>query len=587
MQWILDDPFLQGVLLHCILLVATCWLTYWDILRGQFVSDDWDGVANYDGTFKRISPPAHIPTTTSIPTVQTGNISGGSRWNDVLTWIRWQIGKAPNVNYNKPLDAAKPDGPRDQRQYLPSPLRHHRLNLFLFSGISIGIYSILAIIVNEPTAFLATLLWIVHPVGIQAVGWISGIGYVLATFFMVMGLNYAITFSATPLMQTPWAGAILAGYGVLQFLAFRSQFTSIAVVAILCYLHLWPFAVVAALVAAVGLYRTFAEVVSVRAKTFRQQQMGASTYLHPKKLVVVGKTIYYYTKLMLFPKRLGLYHTYGYHYPMPWIEWEDRYFWAGAGIAMAALAGAVWCPPPVSFAVLWIASFTVFVLNWITVHQFVAERYLWLPVVGVCLLVATYAPPWLFWLLAGLALMRTWAHLPTYFNELMFYQSNVWNHPNSEVALGNLGVTFLRLQLPGSAVDHWQVGTRVNPDYDVNWYNLYSIYRSQGMFDQARQFLLRALSCTTCHFPKEWRVELNTLDLEISWQRAMAEIPVKDRLVWQKANLERMLVDPALPHPDYWKAKMKWVDEQLIKHPPAPPALSATPPTVAPAAASS
>ena len=42
---------LQHLLGHCLLLVGTCWLTYWGILKGQWVSDDWDGVANYDGKF--------------------------------------------------------------------------------------------------------------------------------------------------------------------------------------------------------------------------------------------------------------------------------------------------------------------------------------------------------------------------------------------------------------------------------------------------------------------------------------------------------------------------------------------------------
>ena len=254
------------------------------------------------------------------------------------------------------------------------------------------------------------------------------------------------------------------------------------------------------------------------------------------------------------------------------MEWEDKYFWAGTALALGMLLAGVFLPPPVPFAVLWWFAFSVFVLNWITVHQFVAERYMWLPSVAFCLLVAAYAPAWLFWACFGILLMRTWAHLPTYFNELMFYQSNVWNHPTSEVAYGNLGVTFLRMQLPGSAVDHWTVGGQVNQDYDVNWYNLYSIYRSQHMFDQARTFLLKALSCTTCHFPKEWRDELNTLEMEIQWQKAMTPIPIPERDAWQKENLERLLKRTDVPYRPWWEGKYTALLEYLAKKPmPAPP----------------
>lgn len=560
-----------------LLLVGAAWITYADVIKGTWCSDDWDGVANQDGKFKRIAPPH--PTAKPVPgqsappvPAAMSQIAGGSFWNDVLTWLRYHIGKAPNKNYLKPVDPAKPDGPKDQRQFLPHPARHHRLNITLFSGIVVMAYAFLSTIVDERIAFLATLLWIVHPVGAQCVAWISGIGYILAAFFMFAGLNLAVLISNTSLLQNPVYTVCLVGlYGLCQFLAFRSQFTVIAVVAILVYLKLWPFVIIASLIAAVGLIRTINEVVSVRSDTFKQQQMAASTKLHPKKIVVVGKTIFFYLELLVFPKRLGLYHVRLYHYPMPITEWEDRYFWAGAALGVGLGVAAFILPPPIPFAILWLAAFTIFVWNWITVHQAIAERYMWIAALGLCLVVATYTPPWLYWLLFGILLMRTWAHLPTYYNELMFYQSNIWNHPSSEVAYGNLGVTYLRMQLPGAAVDHWSLGANVNQDYDVNYYNLYSIFRSQHLLEQARTFLLKALSCSTCHFPKEWRAELETLDMELAWQKALATVPQEQKDAWQKANVDRLLKDPNLPHRPWWEEKARQLNEWLKKKPLAPP----------------
>ena len=547
---------------HSLTLAGAVWLTYYDILHGQWVSDDWEGIAQYDGKFKRISHPGARGET--APVAQSPQ--GGSTWNDVLTWVRWQIGKAPNPNYNKLADPNKPVGPRDTRQFLPSPLRHHRLSLTLFSGVVVGVYCLLARLFGSDVAFYATLLWIAHPVGVQCVGWISGIGYLLACWWMVLGLNYALQF-AGPYSPAEWV-ILGVGYGVLQLLAFRSQFTAMAAVVILFSLHS-PYWIVALVVAFLGSYRTIREVVSVRSATFKAQQMGESTKLHWKKLVVVGKTFYYYVKLVLFPKRLGLYHTYGYHYPVPWIEWEDRYFWAGAALAVGALVGIVGAPPPIAFGLLWWGAFLVFVLNWITVHQFVAERYTWIPSIGICLIVATLAPTWLFWLLLGVALMRTWAHLPTYFSELHFYESNVWNHPKSEVAYGNLGVTYLRMQRGGSAQDTWAYGTTINPDYDVNWYNLASLYKSAGMLEEARKFLLKAVSCTTCHFPKEWRAELEVTEHEIEWRKAVIAQPPDQRDLWQKAMCEKLLAEPTLPKHlrTHFEAKLIGVTSALAGRP--------------------
>lgn len=553
-------------ILHCVALLVTVWISQFESLKGNWVSDDWDGIAKLTGKFQHIGHPTTAPSSSGgLPA--PGSIAGGSLWNDIVSWVRWQLCKTPNPSYNKPLDAAKPDGPRDTRQFIPSPLKHHRAQLIVMSGLVLLVYTFLSSIATPDIAFLATLLWTVHPVCCQTVTWISGQGYLTAAFFMFAGLNYALSYaSALPSLSRTEQVALLGGYGVLQWLAFRSQFTAIAAVVILTYLKLWPFAAVAGVIACIGAYRTIKEVVSVRAATFKQQQMGASTQFHWRKLVVVGKTLYYYTKLAFFPKRLGLYHTYGYHYPLPWIEWEDKYFWAGLAIGLAMLAGIIWAPSAlVAFGCLWWLAFIVFVLNLITVHQFVAERYVWLPVLGLCLIVAAYAPAWLFWAAFGVLIMRTWAHLPTYANELKFYQSNIWNHETSEVAFGNLGVTYLRLGHTGTAVDTWNVGANVNNDYDVNWYNLYSVFRGQGLHHEARQYLLKALSCSTCHFPKEWRKELETLEMEIAWQKAMATVPPEQRLAWQNRHLTESLKHPEMPHRDYWEAKHKRVKEEMAK----------------------
>ncbi len=244
--------------------------------------------------------------------------------------------------------------------------------------------------------------------------------------------------------------------------------------------------------------------------------MGQSTFFHWKKIVVVFKTLYYYTKLIFFPKRMGLYHTFGYHYEVPSIESEDKYFWAGVLLFCLGAIGIVIVPAPAQFSIAWFVAFIFMFLNWITIHQFVSERYCWIPAFGACLLVAwtclTYHLLPIFYIVFGISLMRTWAHIPTFDNELKFYDSNMWNFPNSEVAIGNKGVTLMRMGMVGAAHDMWQIGTRMNKEYDVNWYNLYSIMKSNGQLDMARSHLVTALSARTCHFTDMWIKELVTLD---------------------------------------------------------------------------
>ena len=42
-------------------------------------------------------------------------------------------------------------------------------------------------------------------------------------------------------------------------------------------------------------------------------------------------------------------------------------------------------------------------------------------------------------------------------------------------------MTYLRLGMVGTALDHWNVGVKLNPDYDVPYYNISSHFRSNGI----------------------------------------------------------------------------------------------------------
>src|SRR3990167_8705912 len=136
-------------------------------------------------------------------------------------------------------------------------------------------------------------------------------------------------------------------------------------------------------------------------------------------------------------------------------------------------------------------------LNWITIQQFVSERYLYIPSIGICGLIGYLlytidtlyfaGQPVFLGIAGGLYLMRTWAHLPTYQDEVLFYQSNIWNFPDSEVAFSNLGVTYMNCRLIGSAVDMWQISGKINPQYDVAWYNISSVLKQKGDFVNARE----------------------------------------------------------------------------------------------------
>ena len=518
-------------------LLVTLWLAYWSIRHGSWVSDDIAGIATFDGKLQH-------PVS----------------WGKLFRWVRWQVGKIPNSNHRWKEDKQPP--------YQQSSDIHHRLNLYLASGLIVFFYSFLCRITSPTTAFLTALLFAVHPLGCQTIGWISGVGYLTGTFFMLAGLNIIFLIQDGHWMGTPMGVLLsLLTYTFFQWMAVEAWFGTVGAVLILLWLRHYPFAIIAGGFAIYQCFHTFKEALDLRRKIFKEQQMGQSTMFYPRKLIVVLKTLYYNLKLTLFPKRMGLYHTFCYHYEMPYVEYEDWYAWAGLAVA-GALGFGIWHGPPmVSLSCLWFISFMGLFLNWITANQFVVDRYAWLPAAGMSLLVAAYLPLWAYWMVVGISLMRLWSHHYTYQDEFFFYHSNLLNFPESEVAWGNLGVSYLQRGMIGSAMDAWMEGIRRNKEYDVCWYNLSSALRQRGplnpnyaplfyqMFPQpqiqemfqkdpmrshlylARHCLDQSLKAKTCHFPEPWKKELLDLDRELS--RAPGSPPVIAKLI-------RPLLTPAL-----------------------------------------
>ena len=317
-------------------------------------------------------------------------------------------------------------------------------------------------------------------------------------------------------------GLVIIAFLFLYYLSVETQFTNMFMFVILAFLGYYPLAILClgvSLVLGTGIIK---DTIGHRANTFKEQNLQESTKLHHRKFIVVCKTLYYYTKLCFFPKRLGLYHVYNYYYTKK-TEEEDYTFWLGlillVGFGFMFYFGSF----AVRFGVLWYLSFIVIFLNWITIHQFVSERYCYVGNIGLCLILALVLVhfPIIMAFVCGLAIMRVWVHLPSFGDEIPFYQSNIWNFPNSEVAFANLGVTYMKRGLIGSAVDMWLIGTNINPHYDVAWYNLSSTLKTKGQLEQSLNYLKKAIESPQCHFKETWIKELKLLEHEMGYLKEL------------------------------------------------------------------
>lgn len=465
--------------MELLILTGLVWLAYWGVIRCGFVSDDIVGLQEYDGKLKKFD------------------------YGHLNKWLLYKL-----------LDK--------------SPVRNHLFSIFLHNANVILLYLFLSSFISPKVAFLTSVLFAIHPVGLQAVAWISGRGYPISLFFCLLGLNILFILKENTSILTSFSipsALLVLGYGGIYYLSIVAQFATLSTFGILLFLRFNFFAVLGVFISFFAGFGIIKEVIEIRTKTFKEQNLEKSTYFKLSKIITVFKSLAYYTRLCFFPKRLGLYHSFEYHYSEK-TEKEDKWFWFGFLIFLCFGILYWYGNTTIRFGILWYMAYVFIFLNWITIHQFVSERYIYIASIGLFTLLSYVLKdfPVFFSFLSGIYLMRTWAHIPTYQDEVSFYQSNVWNFPDSEVAFANLGVTYLKCNLPASAVDMWMISSKINPEFDVPYYNIYSFLRQQGQFLQARGFLEKAIKAGLCHFKELWTKELQQLDQEIQYIQEIQQL---------------------------------------------------------------
>ena len=515
---------------HLILLTILFIVTWYTSLKGGFVSDDIEGVAQFSDRF---IPEQKLPTGQVIPEEKVdfyqfedkrvlrfspkkvgekdGNNlyrCGNRQLNPYLgfpacfmRWSRTNIG-AKFVSLGKNKNGIEVFG------YIQDTLRHHLFSLAIHLANVILCYFFLTRLFGSTLGFMASALFCVYPLGCQTVAWISGINY----SFSLLGA--LATFNIAQTVHNPY---IFIPVAILtSFLSTLTLLTGIWNWVILLILGRPELALISFLAGVFSFWNQGKEVIMIRRKAFKDQHLGQSTFFYVRKLIVMIKTLWYYVVMIPLPKRLGLFHTWGYFYDEP-MERTDKMFWKGFLSLIAIIAGIILCPFPIKFGLIWIMVYLLIFSNFITAQQFVADRYAFIPCLGWCVILAylLQSQPILFTFLLGFYAMRTIMHIPTFRNDTMFYQSNIWNFPDSEVALGNLGVTYMHSGLTGMAIDTWILATRVNPKYDVPWYNLYSAFRANGVFSQAKAYLDECLKSKVIHFPDLWGQELKQVEYAI------------------------------------------------------------------------
>lgn len=282
----------------------------------------------------------------------------------------------------------------------PNPAAFHLFHLLLYAATVWLVYQVgRKLFDNEPAAFVAALLWALHPLHVEAVAWISALPDAGFGFFYL--LAFLLFLHAETSTHKQAVGHCVAALAYFPALLFKEMAISFP----LLLLAYWLF--VAARPTGTG-WRGWAArwlPYLVAVGTYLAIRKAALDHLTEARhfwkpsLRVFGASVGLlgeHLQLFLWPTHLNVFHTFD-------LSSSLRSAWPWA--ALLILVGAIWIrkrQPLLGFLTIW---WVVTLIPCLDIRQLsfplLAERFSYVPSVGLCLAIAFLALLWLPQVLPG------------------------------------------------------------------------------------------------------------------------------------------------------------------------------------------
>lgn len=451
-------PWFKNNWLYFLLLLFLILLTYGNSLNNAFLSDDLAEIVNN-------------PNVGNLKFAITSHPFGFIRL--IFYWLAFHIGGL-------------------------NPILFRSINIFFHIGSVFLIYTIFSLLYSKRSAAFISAIFAVHPAISEAVVWISGGMYPQYTFFFLLSFLLYILPAKRKLFY-----ALSPIFYLLSFMSHPQMPLALFLVFPLwelCFGNLkanWkktiPFLVLA--IAYV--------LINLGSLPERETTLQSVHYLEKgidNPFVLVPLAITSYFELSLLPKTLTLYHSE--------LNFGPINFAIRAAITLIFLAAVLISFKKSKFVFFWLSFFlialsptlTPFRLNWI-----VAERYLYLPLLGILTVVtlglnkltqlikfrgADYV---LLILILILLSQRTIFRNIDWKNEDNLWIATGKTSPSSPNTHNNLGDVYGRLGDKQKAVQEFQTAISLKPNYADAYHNLANTQRELGQMDKALENYQKAL----------------------------------------------------------------------------------------------
>jgi protein O-mannosyl-transferase len=401
------------------------------------------------------------------------------------------------------------------------PTGYHVTNLILHVSEALLVWLILRKL-SIPGAFLAALIFALHPVNVESAAWIASRKNLMAILFFLLSILWYIRFDGLAHLRLaakqstahcpPSTAHCFLWYwlSLASFLLAMLSKGSAAILPVLLLGIIWwlrpltrrdlllsiPFFLIALALVAVNMsFQTRSVVEPFRTAGITERLLGA------------GSVVWFYLYKALLPVDLA------FIYPQWRIASGNLLWWLPLSAALA-LTAVLWryrksWSRPLLFAWGFFCVALLPVMGFTDVgfmqYSLVADRYQHIPLIGIIALTSASWSAWhlrmresLRWLTLALAVATagtlgflSWRQSGLYRDDITLYYAILDKNPNCWMAHNNLGGALIELDRPLEAIDHCRQAIKLKPDHAKAFNNLaialVKTGRAQEAIEQYRQ----------------------------------------------------------------------------------------------------
>ncbi len=377
------------------------------------------------------------------------------------------------------------------------PWGYHLANILLHAANVILVYWLVLSLVYLPvTAWLAAAVFAIHPAQCETVSWIASRSNLLCTLFLLLAFLSYLRHT-----RKGYYWSIL--FFILGLLAKETAIIFILLIALYDYYYVlkvdkskaanmwWSYLPVMVIS---GLYLLLRTLVLGQV---RQRDWWGGSFWYT--ILTMGKSFYYYLKVLVLPGKL----TVDYVLDIARSITDPRVI-AGFSLILVIIMLAIKISRKeklITFGLFWFLIALLPVSNIIPLEALLAERFLYLPLIGIAitvavplsrLLTATQQPQWkkvsgylLVIVLLGSYMVRTIQRNMDWRNDHTLWASTVRTSPESPRAHFALGEVYSKEGEYRSAIREYQAALELNPDVAELYNDLGLAYEGERSWTEA------------------------------------------------------------------------------------------------------